>query len=126
VGGDGTINEVARNLLHGKVALGIIPLGSGNGFARNLDIPLRIDEAIRRLNKLQVQYVDGALVNDLPFFNVSGIGFDAHISRRFAASGKRGILSYVRIVLSEILNYQSKDYYLKIDGQELYTRAFAI
>jgi diacylglycerol kinase family enzyme len=46
VGGDGTVNEVARSLIHTDTALGIIPIGSGNGLARHLNIPLNIKKAI--------------------------------------------------------------------------------
>lgn len=67
VGGDGTINEVARSLVHTKTALGIIPCGSGNGLARHLCIPIDATKAIELINHCQIEAFDYGVINDLPF-----------------------------------------------------------
>ena len=67
VGGDGTVNEVARGLLHTNTALGILPKGSGNGLARHLQLPLNLDSAIRTLNTGQISQIDSGTINDVPF-----------------------------------------------------------
>jgi len=83
VGGDGSINEVARNLIHTDTALGIIPGGSGNGVARSLNIPLNVQKAIGVINDFKTLKIDTGQLNDHPFVGVAGIGFDALISHEF-------------------------------------------
>ena len=80
VGGDGTINEVARSLVHTHTALGIIPCGSGNGLARHLCIPMDAVKAIQIINECQIESFDYGVINGLPFFCTCGMGFDAFIS----------------------------------------------
>ena len=110
VGGDGTVNEVARSLVHSQTALGIIPCGSGNGLARHLCIPLDVRQAIRIINHCQVEQFDYGVINDLPFFCTCGMGFDAFISFKFAEAGKRGPITYVENVLKEGLKYKPETY----------------
>lgn len=76
VGGDGTVNEVACGLTGTNTALGIVPNGSGNGFARHLDISTRMNRAVEMLNSSEVINVDYGLVNDYPFFSTCGVGYD--------------------------------------------------
>ena len=90
IGGDGTINEIARSLIHTDTALGIIPCGSGNGLARHLRIPMDYKAAIDILNKGYQICIDYGKINDIPFFCTCGVGFDAFVSLKFADSGKRG------------------------------------
>src|SRR5690606_20245149 len=99
VGGDGTVNEVARGLLHTDTALGIIPRGSGNGLARHLGVPLTVDGSIRFLNNGHRSKIDSGTINGRPFFTTAGIGFDAYISSVFAGSKKRGLQTYVELIL---------------------------
>ena len=80
VGGDGTINEVARSLVHTKTALAIIPCGSGNGLARHLELPQNARGAIDIINKDTVHCLDYGMLNDHPFFCTCGMGFDAFVS----------------------------------------------
>ena len=91
VGGDGTVNEVARSLVHTDTALGIIPCGSGNGLARHLCIPLNVTKALELINTCQIEAFDYGVINGLPFFCTCGMGFDAFISLKFAEAGKREI-----------------------------------
>lgn len=110
VGGDGTINEVARSLTHSDTALGIIPSGSGNGLARHLCIPMNIRKAVNIINQCQIEAFDYGVVNGIPFFCTCGMGFDAFISLKFAEAGKRGPITYVENVLMEGLKYQPETY----------------
>ena len=103
VGGDGTVNEVACGLIGTNTALGVVPSGSGNGFARHLGIPIRIPSAIDRLNRCGAMRCDYGLVNDKPFFVTCGCGFDAHISEEFQKADKRGIKTYVEKIFTEIM-----------------------
>jgi diacylglycerol kinase (ATP) len=126
VGGDGTINSVAKNLVGTEVALGIIPQGSGNGLARTLGISMDSKESMKDVIKGEKIQIDHGTVNGIPFFCTSGIGFDAHIGNLFARSKKRGLKSYVQITLREILRYKCKNYVLKFNGEELKRKAYLI
>lgn len=118
VGGDGTINEVARPLISSNTALGIIPMGSGNGLARHLGIPLNVKKAIKLLNKPLLTSIDTIKLNELAFLNVAGIGFDAHIANAFATSKKRGFITYARLTLGELRRFKYAGCKLVIDGTE--------
>lgn len=121
VGGDGTINEVASKVLeHGKI-LGIIPLGSGNGLARFLNIPMNTRKAVHLINQFHVDTIDTGRLNNQFFFNMAGMGFDAHVSSVFAGNKSRGFSTYLQLGLREMINYQPETYSLYIDGL-LYTR----
>ena len=110
VGGDGTVNEVARSLIHTKSALAIVPCGSGNGLARHLCLPIDMSKSLEIINKAQIEAFDYGLINDLPFFCTCGMGFDAFISLKFAEAGKRGPITYVENVLKEGLKYKPETY----------------
>jgi YegS/Rv2252/BmrU family lipid kinase len=112
VGGDGTANEVASGLMGTRTALGIVPMGSGNGLARALGIPLRPEAALAALQTAVVRRMDAALVNGLPFLNVAGAGFDAVVGAAFhehtSRGGRRGILTYVRMGFRSMFTYRAE------------------
>ncbi len=89
VGGDGTVNEVARPLVGSDFVLGIIPFGSGNGLARHLQIPLEIEKAIGVISKINIKRIDTAYANEHLFLSIAGIGFDAHVADLFETIAKR-------------------------------------
>ena len=126
VGGDGTVNEVARALTHSQTALGIIPCGSGNGLARHLCIPMDTKKAIKLINADHVETFDYGVINDLPFFCTCGMGFDAFISLKFAEAGKRGPITYVENVLKEGLKYKPETYEVEADDGAHRYKAFLI
>lgn len=126
VGGDGTVNEVARSLVHTQTALGIVPCGSGNGLARHLQIPLDTAGAIRVLNADVVHSLDYGIINNLPFFCTCGVGFDAFVSQKFAESGKRGPLSYIENTLREGLKYNADTYTIEDENGTVKHKAFLI
>ncbi len=107
VGGDGSVNETANGIINTSTNLAIIPSGSGNGFARSLNIPVNIKQAILNLNKGSYSTVDTLTFNDNKFaVGVIGIGFDAHVAHKFKNYGKRGFTSYIKITLKEFFNYK--------------------
>lgn len=106
VGGDGTIHEVAQSLIRAKATLGIIPMGSGNGFARSQKIPLRLEKAIIHLKHAKEKTVDTVECNGEYFVNVAGIGFDAEIGFAFDNHKSRGGMSYIPLVLKLLKNYK--------------------
>ena len=126
VGGDGTVNEVARSLIHTQTALGIIPVGSGNGLARHLSIPMNVQSAIRQLNNSEKITIDYGLVNDNPFFCTCGTGFDAYVSTEFAKGKQRGIMAYLEKIITGYFNYKSMNYELKGDGIDFKSKAFVL
>ena len=124
IGGDGTINETARSLIHTNTALGIIPCGSGNGLARHLRIPMDPKAAIDILNEnYQIQMGYGK-INNIPFFCTCGVGFDAFVSLKFADSGKRGLLTYLENTLHESLTYQPETYEIENEEGTVRHKAF--
>ena len=129
VGGDGTMNETASQLIGSDTVLGIIPLGSGNGFARHLHISTDPVRAVQQLNTAQPFPLDACFLNEYPFFNVSGIGFDAQISKKFVSQIKRGYATYARCVWEEFQTYRPRRYRYELDGkmieEELLMVAFA-
>ena len=126
IGGDGTINEVAAALRDSDTALGIIPNGSGNGLARHLNIPLDVKRAIEETNNDRIEQFDYCMANQHPFFCTCGVGFDAHVSAKFAESKKRGPMSYLKNTLVEYLRYRSEEYSIETADQVLTERAFVI
>ena len=126
VGGDGTVNEVARCLIHTQTALGIIPCGSGNGLARHLFIPMNPEGALQVLSTCSIEALDYGMINDTPFFCTCGIGFDAFVSSMFAKSERRGLLTYIENTLREGLRYKPDTYEIEIDGEKQHYKAFLI
>lgn len=110
VGGDGTMNEVARSLVHSDTALGIVPCGSGNGLARHLQLPMNTKKALELINMYEVHTLDYGIIDNHPFFCTCGMGFDAFVSMKFAQSGKRGPISYAENILREGLKYKPETY----------------
>lgn len=126
VGGDGTVNEIASSIAGTDTVLGIIPFGSGNGLARFLGIPMDTAEAIKTLNGLRVEAIDSAKLNGQWFFNMAGMGFDAHISEVFSHDKTRGFGAYIRSAFREIVNYKSEAYQVEIDGASYIREAFML
>jgi diacylglycerol kinase (ATP) len=112
VGGDGTVNEVARSLVGTPVALGVVPAGSGNGLARALRLPLRPERALAALETAACRAIDVGLLDGRPFLNVAGIGFDAAVGHAFhehgVRGGRRGLLGYLRLSLRELRSYRPR------------------
>ena len=127
VGGDGTVNEIAKELVNTEAILGIIPSGSGNGLARHLKIPLTPKKAIEVINQRKYESIDYGLINDLPFFCTCGVGFDALVSEKFDQNKGRGLLNYIKTTFFEYFTYTPETYQIIIDDQNSFSRkAFLI
>jgi len=125
-GGDGTVNQVASVVINTSIALGILPLGSGNGLARSNKIPLDLKKALYLIYLGQSKKIDSALINHNYFFCTAGIGFDAHIANQFAVSTKRGFITYFSTTLKEFFGYKPNNYTITVDGATIGTQAFLI
>lgn len=126
VGGDGTVNEVARGLRDTGTAMGILPMGSGNGFARHLGIPVQTSRAIEMLNRSESVRVDYGLANGHLFVSTCGTGFDALIADQFAGSTKRGFKTYFENIMKDVLTYKAQTYHLVGEGIDVTHKAFLI
>ncbi len=126
VGGDGTVNEVARSLIGSNTALGIVPCGSGNGLARHLGIPLEIKRAVEFINTAEITSVDYGKINGHPFFCTCGIGFDALVSNSFAHGTRRGLLGYMNQTLLDWLNYKPEVYEIESESFKKSYKAFLV
>ena len=126
VGGDGTINEIASSIAGTEAVLGIIPFGSGNGLSRFLGIPMDTEKAIQNLNAKRVEAIDAARLNRQWFFNMAGMGFDAHIAEVFSHDKTRGFGAYIRSSFREITTYKGEQYQLEIDGVKYEREAFML
>lgn len=124
-GGDGTINEVATTLKNTRANLGIIPMGSGNGMAHHLGIPTDTIKALHLLNN-KPRKIDLIAVNNSIIVNVGGIGFDSHVANLFNKSADRGLISYLKLIISELGTFKEFDYSLTINGKEKSGTAFII
>lgn len=126
VGGDGTVNEIASAIVGSETALGIVPFGSGNGLSRFLHIPMDTIQAIENLTKGKTVSIDSGTLNGKAFFNMAGMGFDAHIAEVFSHNKKRGFISYIKMSLKEVINYKPQVYQLEIDGKHYEREAFML
>lgn len=124
VGGDGTVNDVASALVGTDVALGVIPMGRGNGFARHVGYSMRLRNSLRQLLSGVVDKVDAMEVNGRYSFNVSGIGFDALVAHVASNTRVRGVFSYIWAAITQFFKYRSHTYKLTIDGKEMTVKAF--
>ncbi|MBR1882318.1 MAG: diacylglycerol kinase family lipid kinase [Muribaculaceae bacterium] len=126
VGGDGTVNEVARALCGTQTALAVLPCGSGNGLARHLHISMDATKALDIVNRGIIDAVDYCTVNDRSFFCTCGVGFDAQVSYKFANEDTRGLVTYIRTTISEYFRYRARHYRISIDGEQFEEKAFVI
>ncbi len=126
IGGDGTVNEVARAIVHSNTALGIMPCGSGNGLARHLLLPMNLKKSIEILNRCEIHELDYGIINGHAFFCTCGMGFDAFVSQKFAEAGKRGPITYVENVLREGLKYKPETYEIQDEQGTTRAKAFLI
>lgn len=126
VGGDGSINEIARGLRGSKTALGIIPLGSGNGLARALKIPLHIDKAMELIVTGRPRPMDVGFANEHLFLSNAGLGFDAKVAEEFRHTKHRGLYGYASQVIKSFKNYRYLPYHIEIDGKTIEEPAFLL
>ena len=125
-GGDGTVNAVASQLAFHDAALGIVPAGSGNGLARELGLDWDPERALDVALRGPVQFIDAGELGGHLFFNVAGVGFDAHLATVFNAGTHRGILGYLRAMVRELMTYEPVRYEVKSDDFLIRDRAMIV
>lgn len=103
IGGDGTLNAVASGLVDTEVALGIVPMGSGNGYARSLGLPRDPAAALHLALEGTPRRMDVGYLNERLFLGTAGIGFDARVAWEFDQSQGRGLWNYTRLIVKHIL-----------------------
>src|SRR5688572_13677504 len=110
-GGDGTVNGAAAAVAGTGIPLAIVPGGSGNGLARDLSLPFDPTGALTVAATGKVRAIDAGDLHGSLFFNVAGIGLDAHIAGRLATKGhRRGLMGYVLATISELRSYEACAY----------------
>ncbi len=118
MGGDGMINTIGTVLIGTDVALGVIPTGSGNGFARHFDIPLDIKKATISLAKARIQPIDVGYANDQPFFVTCSLAWDAALVDAFEKSPVRGVLPYIFAGVYQFFDYTPQPFIFLLDEQD--------
>ena len=126
VGGDGTINEIASQLVNTNTALAIIPCGSGNGLARDLKIPLHYKKAIQQINTLKIKKIDAGICNNRYFFSLAGIGFDAKVAYDFNRGKKRKFTGYVWAIFKDYFFAKDQYYEIELEHEKITDRFFFI
>lgn len=117
VGGDGTVNEVARGVVHSSLPMGILPKGSGNGLARHIGMSMNIERALHQLLQGKIIRMDSFTLNNKLSINVSGIGFDGHVANLFSTGTKRGLWGYTKLVALEYFRYKEFSAEFTLDTQ---------
>jgi diacylglycerol kinase (ATP) len=127
-GGDGTVNEIVRELAGTAIPLGIVPSGSGNGLATELRFSRDPVQALEDAFGGSDRPIDVGELNGRPFVNIGGIGFDGHIAHRFHAlkQGKRGALPYLTIGLRSVWRYRAASYRITLDAETIDRRALLV
>ena len=126
VGGDGSINEVASAVMNTEATLAIVPAGSGNGLAMHLGYGRGVDAAIKKLNNAQEKTIDMGLLNDRPFVNLAGIGFDGLVSNLMKGSNWRGFVPYFFKSVKAGLQYTPQDCLIETENGNIQAKCFAI
>jgi diacylglycerol kinase family enzyme len=121
VGDDEIVNEVANGLRNSNTALGVVPNGENNTFARHLDISTRMNRAIEMLNTSEVINIDYCTINNRPFFSACNIGFDTIVS-----NNSNNIKDYAEEISKELIQHKSGTYLLKLNDVSIKTSAFFI
>lgn len=126
VGGDGTANRVAKGLYGSGSALALVPVGSGNGLARYLNIPLDPVKSIQLINSMPLKEIDTVSINDELCLSIAGVGFDALVAKKFAKAEYRGFFSYFHIALQSYPGYRPRKYRMVIDGKSVKRKALFV
>lgn len=125
-GGDGSVNEISSQLIGTDTVLGVLPCGSGNGFAGHLGLGRDVAKAIRTLNDGLPITVDTCTLNGHPFINLAGAGFDGVVAKRLHDSPVRGFWAYLRYTLEEAWAYQPQLFDIQVDGIKITRRCLLV
>lgn len=125
-GGDGSVNEAALGLLHSQTALAILPYGSGNGLARHLGYPKKMEQVMQLINNNRIKQIDVCSVNTQYFFSITGIGFDAFVAKVFDREKTRGFLTYAWASIKSLFAYTPFAYTMYADEKIISGKAYII
>jgi diacylglycerol kinase (ATP) len=127
VGGDGTIKMVAELVVDTPTILGLLPAGSANGMAKELNIPLTPLEALDIAVNGQSKAIDVLKVNNKEIgLHLSDIGLNALLVKYFEQSGKRGMWGYVKGVFKVMANKQLMYVTIKTDTETIKRKAYMV
>ena len=123
IGGDGTISTVAKSIINSDKILGIIPAGSGNGFANETQFNIGLDQLLKKLEAQNFKEIDTFTVNDRFSINVAGVGFDGAVVEAFEKTS-RGFKNYIKTSIQTFFKYQPvtikfEEKFKKFDGKYL-------
>lgn len=125
-GGDGTVNFLAKLLAGTPISLLIIPCGSANGMAKELQIDGRIPEAFALLSKGKAKKIDLLKVNGTICVHLADVGLNARIVKRFSRDKKRGIITYAKHLLNEVFLIKHYRFFIKEAGNEKMYKAVSL
>lgn len=126
IGGDGSINEAAQGLINTNTALGIIPFGSGNGFARHFKFPFNVKKCIEIINNFKIETIDTCKFNDQYFVNVAGLGYDAKVAHELSESKRRGLWPYILGGIKHYFTAKSTKFTIYIDELRVRKNAYVV
>lgn len=118
-GGDGTINEIASALVNSNTSLGIIPVGSGNGLASNLNIPKTVSEALNNLIHSKIFSMDVGTCNEHYFFSNFGLGIDAKVIKEYEKTKTRNFIGYFNAAIKSLVTYDPIGVVIEADKHKL-------
>jgi diacylglycerol kinase (ATP) len=125
-GGDGTVSQVAGNLMDLNVNFGIIPCGSGNGLAFAAKIPKQPSQALDIVFSGKASSIDGFYINGQFACMLCGLGFDAKVAHEFAKQPKRGLSTYATLVGKNFFSADPYSFIVESNGLSFSTEAFLI
>ncbi len=127
VGGDGTVNAIGKRLIGTEIAMGIVPSGSGNGYAHHLGFSKKYESAIRENLAGGIVKVDTGIFGGIPFLNSAGIGIDAEVAGKFAHSKRRGLRTYIQKSSQTLMHFRSFPVTVEVDGvKESFEKVFFV
>jgi YegS/Rv2252/BmrU family lipid kinase len=126
VGGDGTVSLVAKTILGTDIILGILPAGSANGMAKELNITENVEEALKIIENGQVRKADAIDINNQLCLHLSDIGLNARLVKYFEEGNMRGKLGYAKVALKVLFNTQNIRVVIKSKDGEIKRDAFMV
>lgn len=118
-GGDGTINLMSGILAGTGIPLAIIPQGSANGMAKELNIPGKIDNALEILIKGKIKPIDLITINNKICIHLADVGLNARVVKRFEKDTKRGILTYAKYLFREMFLLKKYSFNISFEGKTI-------
>ena len=118
-GGDGTVHSVASGLVGSDKIFGVLPLGSGNGFAKEFGFRLNVRSLLSDIKKAESVNIDVIEINEKLCLNVAGIGLDSFVAHSFSTLKLRGFLPYVALTFKTFLRFRPFHVTIKIEREEI-------